>query len=108
MTQRCVIWAFAFLGSGVAWGVPTTGLGDVPAKWLAASHGQFRHEPDYQREYHQGSYLVRITPGDLEGQGSVEYWDPVERQHRKLEDSVAFAAQPSTLTWVWNKQGAGV
>ncbi|MCW4153139.1 hypothetical protein OM427_26865 [Halomonas sp. 18H] len=89
-------------------GVPTTGLGDVPAKWLAASHHRFQHEPDYQREYHQGSYLVRITPGDLEGQGSVEYWDPVERQHRKLEDSVAFAAQPSTLTWVWNKQGAGV
>ncbi|MGM0826562.1 MAG: hypothetical protein ACQEUY_17835 [Pseudomonadota bacterium] len=89
-------------------GVPTTGLGDVPAKWLEASHHSFRHEPDYQREYHQGSYLVRITPGDLEGQGSVEYWDPVERQHRKLEDSVAFAAQPSTLTWVWNKQGAGV
>lgn len=89
-------------------GVPTTGLGDVPAKWLAASHQRFQHEPDYQREYHQGSYLVRITPGDLEGQGSVEYWEPVERQHRKLEDSVAFAAQPSTLTWVWNKQGAGV
>ncbi|OAZ98366.1 hypothetical protein [Halomonas sp. G11] len=89
-------------------GVPTTGLGDVPAKWLAASHHSFRHEPDYQREYHQGSYLVRITLGDLEGQGSVEYWDPVARQHRKLEDSVAFAAQPSTLTWVWNKQGAGV
>ncbi|WGI24851.1 hypothetical protein QEN58_16200 [Halomonas alkaliantarctica] len=89
-------------------GVPTTGLGDVPAKWLAASYDQFRHEPDYQREYHQGSYLVRIGLGDIEGQGSVEYWDPVERQHRKLEDSVAFAAQPSTLTWVWNKQGAGV
>ena len=88
-------------------GVPTTGLGDVPAKWLTASHDHFRHEPDYQREYHQGSYLVRISPGDLEGQGSVEYWDPVERQHRKLEDNVAFAAQPSTLTWVWNKQGAG-
>ncbi|MCO7246937.1 hypothetical protein [Halomonas sp. Mc5H-6] len=87
-------------------GVPTTGLGDVPAKWLAASHHRFHHEPDYQREYHQGSYLVRISPGDLEGQGSVEYWDSVERQHRKLEDSVSFAAQPSKLTWVWNKQGA--
>lgn len=89
-------------------GVPTTGLGDVPAKWLAASYDQFRHEPDYQREYHQGSYLVRISLGDIEGQGSVQYWDTVERHHRTLEDNVSFAAQPSALTWVWNKQGAGV
>lgn len=88
-------------------GVPTTGLGDVPSRWLAASHDQFRHEPDYQREYYQGSYLVRINLGDLEGQGSVEYWDSVERQHRTLEESVSFAAQPSTLTWVWNQQGVG-
>lgn len=89
-------------------GVPTTGLGDVPAKWLTASYDQFRHEPDYQREYHQGSYLVRISLGDIEGQGSVEYWDTVERHHRTLEDNVSFAAQPTALTWVWNKQGAGV
>ncbi|MGM0856337.1 MAG: hypothetical protein ACQEW0_04565 [Pseudomonadota bacterium] len=89
-------------------GVPTTGLGDVPADWLAASYDRFRHESDYQREYHQGSYLVRVSPGDLEGRGSVEYWDSAEKRHRKLEDSVTFAAQPSTLTWVWNKQGAEV
>lgn len=88
-------------------GVPNTGLGDVPAQWLAASHGQFRHEPDYQREYYQGHYLVRINLGDIEGQGSLEYWDSVERQHRTLEESVSFAAQPSTLTWVWNQQGVG-
>lgn len=93
---------------GVASSGGARGLGDVPAKWLAASYDQFRHEPDYQREYHQGSYLVRISLGDIEGQGSVEYWDTVERHHRTLEDNFSFAAQPSALTWVWNKQGAGV
>ncbi|UYG04036.1 hypothetical protein OCT51_01350 [Halomonas sp. LR3S48] len=88
-------------------GVPTTPFGDVPADWLTASYGRFRHEPDFQREYHQGGHLVRVSLGDLEGSGNAEYWDPIERHYRRVEDSVSFKSQPEMLTWVWNvKQGA--
>ncbi|MBW6393517.1 hypothetical protein [Billgrantia antri] len=75
------------------------------ADWLAANQTSFRHEPDFQRAYHRGEHLVRLSLEDVEGKGTIEYWNPAERKHHQLEDQVSLLAQPATLTWRWNKQG---
>ncbi|WP_046079157.1 hypothetical protein [Halomonas sp. HG01] len=87
-------------------GVPTVpGFGDLPADWLVANQASFRHEPEFQNAYHRGESLVQLSLEDLEGDGTIEYWDPIEREHHQLEDQVSLLAQPATLTWRWNKQG---
>ncbi|GHC39478.1 hypothetical protein [Aidingimonas halophila] len=87
-------------------GVPRVpGFGDVPADWLAANQASFRHEPEFQNAYHRGESLVRLRLEDVEGEGTIDYWDPAERKHRALNDRVSLLAQPASLTWRWNKQG---
>ncbi|WBF16521.1 hypothetical protein [Halomonas elongata] len=90
-------------------GVPSVpGFGDVPADWLADNHGSFRHEPEFQNAYHRGESLVRLSLEDVEGEGTIEYWDSAERKHRELNDRVSLLAQPASLTWRWNKQGGRI
>ncbi|MBB3233152.1 hypothetical protein [Halomonas stenophila] len=87
-------------------GVPSVpGFGGVPADWLMANQASFRHEPEFQNAYHRGESLVRLSLEDVEGEGTIEYWDPAERKHRELDDRVSLLAQPVNLTWRWNKQG---
>lgn len=87
-------------------GVPRVpGFGDVPAGWLMANQASFRHEPDLQSAYHRGEHLVRLSLDNVEGEGTIDYWDPAERKHQQLEGQVSLLAQPTTLTWRWNKQG---
>ncbi|WP_069383085.1 hypothetical protein [Halomonas caseinilytica] len=87
-------------------GVPRVpGFGDVPADWLMANQASFRHEPDLQRAYHREEPLVRLSLDNVEGEGTIDYWDPTERKHHQLEDQVSLLAQPTTLTWRWNTQG---
>ncbi|MCC5881008.1 MAG: hypothetical protein JJU25_00020 [Halomonas sp.] len=85
-------------------GIPTTHLG-VAASWLRDSYGRFQHEPDYQREYHQGASLVRLYLDDLTGQGTIAYWDRADRIYRTIEDEMTFTTHPASLTWVWARQG---
>ncbi|SDM28419.1 hypothetical protein SAMN05192555_11187 [Franzmannia pantelleriensis] len=85
-------------------GIPTTHLG-VDASWLRDSHGRFQHEPDYQLEYHREANLVRLHLDDLTGQGTIQYWDRVARAYHSIEDEMTFTTHPSSLTWVWNRQG---
>ncbi|WP_275289094.1 hypothetical protein [Halomonas elongata] len=87
-------------------GVPRVpGFGDVPADWLAANRASFHHEPEFQNAYHRGEPLVRLSLEDVAGEGTIDYWDPAERKHRALNDQVSLLAQPTSLTWRWNKQG---
>ncbi|WP_141319738.1 hypothetical protein [Halomonas halmophila] len=87
-------------------GVPSVpGFGDVPADWLMANQASFRHEPDFPEAYHRGDPLVRLSLEEVEGEGSIEYWDPQQRQHHTLNDQVSLLAQPSTLAWRWNREG---
>lgn len=87
-------------------GVPRVpGFGDVPADWLMVNQASFRHEPEFQNAYHRGESLVRLSLEDVEGEGTIDYWDPAERKHRALNDRVSLLAQPATLTWRWNTQG---
>ncbi|WP_355661595.1 hypothetical protein [Halomonas salifodinae] len=87
-------------------GVPRVpGFGDVPADWLMANQASFRHEPDFQRAYHREEPLVRLSLSNVVGEGTIDYWDPAERKHQQLEGQVSLLAQPTTLTWRWNKQG---
>ncbi|WP_136248755.1 hypothetical protein [Halomonas borealis] len=80
----------------------------MPADWLVANQAGFHHEPDFQRAYHRGESLVRLSLEDVEGKGSIEYWDSAERKHRELDGRVSLLAQPATLTWPWDKQGGRI
>ena len=87
-------------------GVPSVpGFGDVPSDWLMANQARFRHEPDFPEAYYRGDPLVRLSLEEVEGEGSIVYWDPQQRQHNTLNDQVSLLAQPSTLTWRWSQQG---
>lgn len=85
-------------------GIPTTRFG-VEVDWLRNSVHRFQYEEDFKQEYHQGIKLVRLHLEDLTGQVTIQFWDRASRAYQPIEDEMTFSTHPSSLTWLWPKQG---